>query len=124
MTEITKLKKCAKCHIEKPVDNFHRNKTGLYISYCRPCECERVKSYKVNKDSNRGINNITNEQKNILLENIKIGLSIKKIAVKMGIPEGRLYGWKQRGHLEKFLTNNTTDNKTNDEHVDDYVDLT
>jgi hypothetical protein len=47
------VKKCFKCKIEKPLDQFRLlpNRPGKRESYCRPCTALRVKEWRAGKNS-------------------------------------------------------------------------
>jgi len=117
---------CAKCNIDKSLDEFHKNKLGVggYHSQCKICKNTYKKEYKIN-----------NKDKIILyrkkIKHIGVWRSILKSTIKRinGIKNGNtidILGYSAlelKEHIEQLFTEGMNWDNHGEWHVDHIIDV-
>lgn len=111
-TTIQQYKRCTICNEDKTTDNFYRDKRcNSYATYCRKCDAKRPRKYSYIKKEKKlpsGFNEITDEQKKIIIEYTKMNIALTSIAKITGIQYSRLFSWKSKGLLETLVIYEST----------------
>lgn len=98
------LKYCEGCDKVKSLyKDFYRGGKNSFQKYCKPCHIENRKKYKKSNSYKKrptGFKKLQDETRKNILNDIRVRINYKKIALKYNLNYLTLLRWKREGQLK------------------------